>query len=134
MQSNRVMTFDQVQAYLDELTEALPPAYTRRLNGGVILIPETMPSPHSEKGDLFTLGMYHHEPQGMGRYITIYYGTFVTIYGRDSLAKQRQALHDVLHHELTHHLESMAGERDLEIEDQEFLEQYRRGEQTDRHG
>ena len=134
MQSNPVMSFDQAQAYLDELLDALPQAYVRSLNGGVILVPDTMPSPHSQRGDLFTLGMYHYEPQGMGRYITIYYGTFVTIYGRESLEKQRNVLEEVLRHELTHHLESLAGERDLEIEDQEFLEKYRRGEHIDRHG
>lgn len=133
MSTQSVLSFDEVQAYLDQLCDEMPTAYLQSLNGGVILVPDTLPSPHGLRGDLFTLGMYHYEPYGMGRYITIYYGSFVTLYGHQPTQTQHQALRDVLHHELTHHLESLAGDRSLEKEDEDFLRKYRSGEKTDRH-
>jgi hypothetical protein len=40
--------------------------------------------------------------------------------------KQRERLKKILIHEFTHHLESLAGERDLEIKDAMDLEEYKR--------
>jgi hypothetical protein len=36
----------------------------------------------------------------------------------------RKKLMKTLKHEFTHHLESMAGEKDLEIEDEKFIREY----------
>jgi len=41
-----------------------------------------------------------------------------------SRAKFKKELEITLKHELTHHLESLAGERDLEKEDDRFMEDY----------
>ncbi len=122
--SHKTMTFEEVYAFLNQLAEKLPAAIYERLNGGVTLQPDTVPSPHGP--GLYTLGMYHHDPYGLGRYIVIYYGSFVRVHGRTKREDQEQALREVLHHELTHHIESLAGVRDLEVLDERYIERYNR--------
>jgi hypothetical protein len=60
----------------------------------------------------------------MGRYISIYYGSFKRVYGHLPKEELRKKLMKTLKHEFTHHLESMAGEKDLEIEDEKFIREY----------
>jgi len=107
---------------LDEVAAELPKEVFRDLNGGVSLLPETRLSKSDPDGRLYTLGEYRRDQ--MGRYIVIYYGSFCAVHGGSSRSKMVGHLRRVLKHELTHHLESMAGERDLEIEDEKQLEKY----------
>jgi len=107
---------------LDDIAAELPPEVFRDLNGGVSLRPETMLSDSDPGGGLYTLGEYRRDQ--MGRYIVIYYGSMRAIHGKDTAEKMRASLKSVLTHELTHHLESLAGERDLEIKDEMELEDY----------
>lgn len=123
---NSLMTYDEAHAYLDDVTEGLPPTVFRDLNGGILLLERTVLSPHSLANDLYTLGTYFYDPYGLGRYIAIYYGSFVQLYRYAPREAQQKALRDVLLHELTHHVEGMAGVRDLEEEDRIFLEKYRK--------
>ena len=118
------MTFDEVEAYLSRLAEALPEPLFRELNGGIVLLPDTVMPAHDRYGQLYTLGTYHHQPHGLGRYISIHYGSFVAVHGMDSRRRQREALRRVLLHELTHHMENLAGLRDLEEKDRGQLERY----------
>jgi hypothetical protein len=83
-----------------------------------------VPSPHGQ--GLYILGAYHNEPFGLGRYITIYYGSFVRLYGRAPVPAQKKALADVLRHELTHHVEGLAGVRNLEVKDERFIEEFKK--------
>ncbi len=103
-----MMDFEQAGYALDELIDELPEGIFKDLNGGVNLIEDEK---KSEDGR-YTLGTYF--VNGMGRYIEIYYGSFIGLYGEtdDELFKKR--LKKTLHHELTHHVENMAGDRSLE--------------------
>jgi len=107
---------------LDEIAAELPDEVFRELNGGVSLLPDTRLSDADPDGGLYTLGEYRRDQ--MGRYIVIYYGSICAVHGKPSRKEMRAHLRDVLTHELTHHMESLAGERDLEIEDEEGLEEY----------
>ena len=125
-----MITFDEVGAMLDEIAEEIPQDFYNELNGGIVLLPET--KRHRDDGDntgeLFVLGEYHNDRKGMGglgRYIAIYYGSFIRLYGGSPPENQRERLKQVLTHEFTHHIESLAGERGLEIKDAVQLEQYR---------
>jgi len=109
---------------LDEISSELPAEIFRELNGGVSLLPETKKSSADPDRGLFTLGEYRHDQ--MGRYIVIYYGSICAVHGRSSRGQMRTHLKNVLTHELTHHLESLAGARDLEIDDENKLNQYLR--------
>ena len=66
----------------------------------------------------------YHSGGGMGRYITIYYGSFERVYGNLSREALKKKLAHTLKHEFTHHLESLAGERDLEKEDERYINHY----------
>lgn len=121
-----MLTFEEANDYLDQVADELPAEVFTDLNGGIVLLPDIKYSPESTHRDLFILGTYHYEPRGMGRYIAIYYGSFVQVNQRSSVEVQKKALRDVLTHELTHHLESMAGVRDLEVKDEMFMEHYKK--------
>ncbi len=125
-----LLSFDEADAYLNEVAKEIPDDIYTNLNGGIVLLPDIRVSPESTRGDLYTLGTYFYEPHGLGRYIAIYYGSFVQVCAGRSVQGQKQALKEVLFHELTHHLESMAGVRDLEVKDEQFIAQYRRSHAT----
>jgi len=118
-----------MEAMLDEIAYEIPKEFYRELNGSIVLLPEVKPHPESQNGgSLFIMGEYHNDRKGyggLGRYIIIYYGSFMQLYGGSSEKRLREELKKVLIHEFTHHLESLAGERDLEIKDAIDLERYR---------
>jgi len=117
-----LFTIEKINDLLDEIAAELPVEIFRDLNGGVSLLPDTKISDKDPEGGLYTLGEYRRDQ--MGRYIVIYYGSLCAVHGNSSHNKMRKRLRDVLTHELTHHLESLAGERDLEIEDEIDLHDY----------
>jgi len=115
-------TIDDINNMLDEIAAELPEGIFRDLNGGVSLLDETKKSSSDSDGRLYTLGEYRRDQ--MGRYINLYYGSLMKVYGNVSYKKMRKHLKDVLVHELTHHLESLAGDRSLEIKDEMNLIDY----------
>ena len=118
-----MVTIDEAEAMLNEISDNLPDEIFNSLNGGVILRPEEKLSPHATANNLFVLGEYCTSKM-LGRYILIYYGSFVRIHGRLSPEGFKEQLKKTLYHELTHHLESLAGEKDLEIKDAEKLRKF----------
>ena len=119
-----MVSIEEAGEMLDELAAELPREFFNYLNGGVIVFPEAKPHPKRIADDLYILGEYHHE-YDLGRYIIIYYGSFERAYGHLEPEAFKTELRKVLRHEFTHHLESLAGERDLEVQDAIELEQYR---------
>lgn len=112
-----MVSYKEAGKMLDRAMTALPPGIFDGLNGGVNLIEEPK---ESEKGG-YILGLYHNNI--MGRYIEIFYGSFVGLYGDIPPAQFERRLRSTLHHELTHHIENLAGDRSLEHwdEDQDAL-------------
>ena len=117
-----MLSIDDVNNLLDDISAGFPEEIFRDLNGGVCLLPESKRSAADPYGRLYTLGEYRRDQ--MGRYIVIYYGSICAVHGGDSPEKLRERLKKLLAHELTHHLESLSGERDLEIEDKRKLKEY----------
>jgi len=119
-----MVSLAEAREMLDELIAELPPEIFTRLNGGVLLLPDVKLSAEARASDLYTLGEYEYSP-ALGRTIRIYYGSILRAHGQMSPEKFREALRAVLHHELTHHLESMAGDHSLEADDNVRLNWYR---------
>lgn len=119
-----MISFEEAGAYLDEVADSLPAAFMMELNGGILLSPE-----ESRRYDLpgtpLTMGVYRRDH--MGRSIEIYYGSFVAAYPHASAPFCREELRRTLLHEFTHHLESLAGERELERKDEEEIARYLEG-------
>jgi len=118
----KLFSIEEINEMLDEIAAELPEGIFRELNGGVSLLDEAKRSDKDPDGGLYTLGEYRRDQ--MGRYIVIYYGSLIALYGHSPYKKMRKRLRDVLTHELTHHLESLAGDRSLEKEDEKDLIDY----------
>ena len=127
-------TFEELAIMLDEVKDGLPTDIYKELNGGVIWSPDVKMHPEALKsGDLYIMGEYHNDRQGyggLGRYIIIYFGSFMKLYSYLPPKRQKEQLSDILKHELTHHWESLAGERDLEVQDAIDMARYRQMHDT----
>lgn len=118
-------TIDEVHQLLDEIAEELPIEFFDKLNEGIVLLPEYKLHPESRTGDrLYIMGEYRKSITG--RNIAIYYGSFERVCSHYTTKKLKKQLRDTLLHEFTHHLESLAGERGLEIKDAEDINKYKR--------
>lgn len=117
-------TIEDVHEILEEIYEEIPKDFFKKLNGGILLLEDRKIHPEAVGDDLFILGTYSQSP-GMGRYISIYYGSFMEVYGHLSRNELKIKLRETLFHEFTHHLESLAGLRDLEIKDENFMKRYK---------
>jgi hypothetical protein len=121
-----MLTIDQAREALSRAADELPQEIFRELNGGISLLPDIKLHPKSANRDYFILGEYFVDLNGLGRYISIYYGSFQRAHGHLSDEAQKGKLEDILYHELTHHLESLAGDKSLEIKDAQDLAEYLR--------
>jgi len=109
-----MLEFEDAREYLTEIADDLPHEIFKELNGGIILVPDIK----RDADGLFILGHYNFDPLGLGRYITIYYGSITEVYGNLSSVIIKRQLKEVLYHELTHHIEHLAGDKSLEIQDE----------------
>lgn len=114
--------FEEVAQMLDEIADAMPTELFRDLNGGMSMVPQLKIHPQALHGELFILGEYIRS--SIGNSIVFYYGSIMRVYGhldRDSLYRE---LTRILHHEVRHHNEHLAGCNDLGILDDEQIYQY----------
>ena len=118
-----MISIEKTEKILDKIADELPKDFYRDLNGGIILLPEVKLHPKNKSNDLYILGEYHNSVN-MGRYITIYYGSFEHVYGHLPQDQFYEKLKKTLLHEFTHHLEFLAGERGLERKDARDLARY----------
>lgn len=120
---------DEVQEILEEICESIPSYAYEHLNGGIILTEETKFHDEAYAEDLIILGEYQRSI--LGNMIKIYYGSFMELYRYSSREILKEKLEEVLLHEFTHHLEFLANEWGLVIEDNKFLEEYRKRKQNE---
>jgi len=111
-----MLSFEEVGDILDDIAEELPEEFFKELNGGILLLPDVRQSTADSAHGIYIMGEYVRDR--MGRYIIIYYGSFAAIYRHCTPEKLREELRETLLHEFTHHIESLAGVRDLEIKDE----------------
>ena len=117
-----ILTIDQCYDILDRLAEEYPEEIFSELNGGILLLEEALPDPEAGE-DIYIMGEYCWDE--MGRYIYLYYGSFVELLSDEEESVWEEELRITLRHELTHHVEGMAGERSLEYKDSEQLQSFR---------
>lgn len=117
-----MITFEECGQMLDEIADSMPYELYRDLNGGISLLPQLKVHPMAVNNDLFILGEYIRN--SLGNAIVFYYGSIVRVYGyldKESLYKQ---LVKILHHEVRHHNEYLAGCDDLGVFDRNQIEDY----------
>ncbi len=118
-------TIEEVHIMLDEIAEEIPSEFFKDLNEGIVLLPRHKIHPESNVSrPLYIMGEYSRSITG--RNIKIYYESFKMVYKNKTREYIYNALKETLLHEFTHHLESLAGEKGLEIKDKAELDKYRK--------
>ena len=120
---------DEVEEILEDICESIPSYAFDHLNGGIILSEDKKYHEESRADDLLIMGEYQRSI--LGNMIKIYYGSFMEMYRYSSRERLKEKLEEVLLHEFTHHLELLANEWGLVIEDKKFLEEYRKGKNNE---
>lgn len=117
-----MITFEECGQMLDEIADELPKELYRELNGGIVLQPGFRLHPCAVNNDLYILGVYKRD--NLGRYIVIYYGSFIKVFKNCSKEEYYKHLKKTLHHEVLHHNEFLAGCKDLVFYDDKRIEEY----------
>ena len=120
---------DEVEEILEDICESIPSYAFDHLNGGIILSEEKKYHEEARADDLLIMGEYQRSI--LGNMIKIYYGSFMELYRFSYRERLKEKLEEVLLHEFTHHLEFLANEWGLVIEDKKFLEEYRKGKNNE---
>ena len=116
--------FEEIAQMLDEIADSMPYELYRELNGGISLLPQAKIHPQALHNDLYILGEYIRN--SLGNAIVFYYGSINHIYGRLGREEMYRQLTKLLHHEVRHHNEYLAGADDLEYYDDEQISNYLR--------
>lgn len=125
-----MITYEEFADLTDEILETLPEEFFRELNGGVNVKEQCRIHPESVGDELIILGEYHTNHY-LGRIIDIYYGSFARLYGYLDREALKDRLQKTILHEFRHHLEALAGEEDLAVEDAVCLAEYKRDRERD---
>ncbi len=121
--SDNMKTYESVEKMLDKIVDETPAELYKNLSGGVILSEDIKFHPKSiPNRPLYILGEYHNETTG--KYIVIYYGSFNVVFGHLNDTAFYEKLRHTFAHEMRHHVESLAGVRDLERFDEERYGKY----------
>lgn len=126
-----MISFDEFETITLEIAETFPEDFFRELNGGIMVKEGSRLHPAAEDHDLFIMGEYRRD-HFLGRFIVLYYGSFGRCFGGCSAEDLKLQIRKVLLHEFRHHLESLAGEYDLEIEDAVEISQYKYRKQKEK--
>lgn len=126
-----MLSIDEVNEILDDYYEQIPIELFAWLNGGVVLLEDAVPDPEAGE-DVYVMGEYCCDEMGM--YIKIYYGSFAALLADEPRKVWEEELWVTLRHELTHHVEGLAGARSLERRDSEQLARFQAESRTGQSG
>ena len=102
------VSYETFREMVSEEMDLLPQYVFDELSGGVLVEERRKLSPDSVADDLFILGLYKWG--GLGKQVTLYYGSFVEILGDADQETYRAQIRETLRHEFRHHMETRAGE------------------------
>ena len=125
------MTYARFRRVLAEMVDELPPEFMRGLQG-VHAIEEA--KPEEDFVDVWRMGEYLDPGseqflgagEGLGRHVALYYGSFVNVADGDPEFDWEEEMWETLTHELRHHVESLAGDDSLNIEDEVVARDFER--------
>lgn len=117
------MTIDIMNDILNDLCDELPLEFFEELSGGIAVSESIKYNPVSNDNDLYILAEYQ-SGGGMGRHILFYYDSIIRVFWHLNDAQLKDELRKILRHEFRHHVEALSGVKDLEYEDERFIENY----------
>lgn len=123
------MSYDEFQAAVEEMIDDIPARFLKGLQG-VHVLKEA--HPEEDYQDVWRLGEYLDPGpedflgagEGLGRHIALYYGSFQKIAESDPSFDWEDEIWETLTHELRHHVESLAGEMGLVLDDERRAEEF----------
>lgn len=123
------MTYQQFMAAVEEMVDEIPEQFLKGLQGVHVLEHE---HPEEAYEDVWRLGEYLDPgPEdflgggdGLGRHIALYYGSFRRVADGDPHFEWEEEIWETLTHELRHHVESLAGEMGLVLDDERRAEDF----------
>jgi len=125
-----MVSLEEFEKMAHDIVRTLPEEFFRELNGGVIVEEERKIHPDSVGTEMNIMGEYRRN-RYLGRSVVIYYGSFMAVYGYIGEQALKEHMRKTILHEFRHHLESLAGEKDLEIEDAVHLAEYKKKKMLD---
>lgn len=117
-----MISFEELGEMLDEIADSMPYELYRDLNGGLSLLPQSKVHPAARNNDLLILGEYIRN--SLGNAIVFYYGSIARVYGELPREQLYHEMVRILHHEVRHHNEYLAGVDDLGDWDKEQIRKY----------
>lgn len=121
-----MVTYEEAQQMLENIIDEFPSELFNNLSGGVILKEEAKLHTNSRpERPLYVMGEYHRD--SIGKYITMYYGSFARVCSHYTYDEFRKKLRHTFSHELRHHIEHMAGVNTLNKFDDERMAMYENG-------
>lgn len=115
------MKLDEFITFVEYITDKeIPPILLRDLNLGIIVNPKKQKD--DEEKDYYIMGEYIQNEAG--NQVLLFYGSFRYFLEDESIKVWHKEIMDTIKHELIHHIEAMAGQEDLAL--QEDLEVYNR--------
>lgn len=121
-----MITYEEALQMLEGIMDEYPHELFKDLSGGVIFEEHSKLHPNSRPGrPLYIMGEYHRD--SIGKYITLYYGSFAAVCGHYLPQDFRERLRHTFSHELRHHMEHLSGVRTLNKFDDDRMEMYENG-------
>ncbi len=121
-----MITLERFEELAEEAISDVPEEFFGQLNGGIVIVDRLKNHEDSvPEHPLYVMGEYT-QSRMMGRHILLYYGSFMRVYGDIDEKALRSVIRATILHEFTHHLESLSGEKDLEIKDEIKLADYKK--------
>lgn len=115
---------ERIHRLADEIVETIPKELLRGLDGGISLTDnKKLHRKSNPLRPLYIMGEYIRSDT-FGRRVMLYGGSIRRVFGQYDDEILKRELEIIIKHELTHHLESLSGERRLEEEDALRLEEY----------
>lgn len=129
----RGMSYARFRRLLAEMVDEVPPEFMQGLQG-VHAIQEA--KAEEDFVDVWRLGEYLDPGseqflgagEGLGRHVALYYGSFVHVADGDPDFDWEEEMWETLTHELRHHVESLAGDDSLNLEDELVARDFERRE------
>lgn len=121
------MTYEAFQQTIEEMVQEIPRRFLKGLQGVHVLEEER---PEEGYRDVWRMGEYLDPGpedflgagEGLGRHIALYYGSFLRIAEADPDFDWEDEIWETLTHELRHHVESLAGDMSLILDDERRAE------------
>lgn len=102
------ISIEEFEKIINDAVQSLPHSYDLNLNGAYHI----EENQKVDDDDYYILGEYIEEPY-LGRFIVLYYGSFVELLKHATYVEWEEEVKDTIWHELQHHLESLAGNEEL---------------------